>query len=78
VLAPATPWLLRVRGAAEDDAEVAAFLGAHGIWVRRAHEQDGATWRLTYACARERMDVAVAALAAATPCDVLALRAVED
>jgi homoserine dehydrogenase len=78
VLAPATPWLLRVRGAAQDDAEVASFLGAHGIWVRRAHARDGSTWRLIYACTRERLDAAVAALAAATPCDVLALRALED
>jgi homoserine dehydrogenase len=78
VIAPSTPWLLRVAGTQAGGEDIASFLGAYGIWVRRAHTRDGRTWRLTYACSRERIDAAVAALTAATACDALALRALED
>lgn len=78
VTAPATSWLLRVGGASHaNDAEVAAFLGAHGIWARQAHAREHTTWRLTYPCSRERLDAALASLSLATACHAVAIRALE-
>lgn len=77
VTSPSTAWFVRVRGAGLDDAEVTAFLGAHGIWVRRSHACADGTWRLTHRCSRSRIDTALSALASATRCDVRALRALE-
>lgn len=76
---PATRWLLRLTG--EDlprGEEIAALLGWHGIWIRRSLTRGHSTWLLTYPCVRGQVETALVALSRASPCDWLAIRALDD
>lgn len=83
--APDTPWLLRIdfRSAAPSPVDLAALLGASGVWLRRTGDgrrvaggqQIGL---LTHSCSRARIESAIATLEAATDCRVSAIRVLED
>lgn len=76
---PATRWLLRLTGEGlPRGEEIAACLGSHGIWIRRSLTRGHDTWLLTYPCERGRVETALVALSLASPCDWLAIRALED
>lgn len=77
--APSTPWLLRLKGdGLPCEEEIVGFLGSHGIWSRRSLTRGHGTWLLTYPCLRGRVETALVALSLASPCDWLAIRALED
>lgn len=83
--APETAWLLRIefRGSVPSPVDLAALLGAGGVWLRRTGDgrrisgghQVGL---LTHTCSRARIEAAIATLQAATDCRVHAIRALED
>jgi homoserine dehydrogenase len=81
--APATGWFVRLTASALPAGdEIADLLGAHGIWLRRTAERQGAdraaAGLLTHPCARERIERALAALDAAWRCEPFAIRALES
>ncbi len=78
VSAPATAWLLRIRGGLlPSGEEIAARLGACGVWNRRSFSHGDASWQLTYPCERERLDAGVRSLALGTGCRTLSVRVLE-
>lgn len=81
---PETGWLLRLalKGEVPAAEEVAAFLGAHGIWLRALRPavqgEDGALqYALTCPAPRLRIDLALSALRHATGGSTFAIRALE-
>jgi homoserine dehydrogenase len=85
VEAPATPWLLRIefRGAAPSPVDLAALLGASGVWLRRTGDLRRVAGAqqvglLTHSCSRTRIESAIATLQAAADCRVTAIRVLED
>ncbi len=79
--APETPWLARVAfpDAAPDESWLAELFGAHWVWVRRADGAPGGRvwYALTQPASRERIDAALADVAAALGATTRAIRALE-
>jgi homoserine dehydrogenase len=76
---PATSWFLRLtaRRLPPGD-EIVGFLGSYGIWSHRTLTRGQGIWLLTYPCTRDRVEMALCALSAATPCDGYAIRALVE
>jgi homoserine dehydrogenase len=78
--APVTGWFIRLTGAAlAAGPDISGLLGAHGVRLRRASEEevhDGRTaqWLTAYPCERRRLETALCALGAATGCDAFCVR----
>jgi homoserine dehydrogenase len=82
---PETPWLLHIhfRGTVPSPVDLAALLGADGVWIRRTGDgrriaggqQIGL---LAHSCSRTRIESAIATLQSATECRVNAIRVLED
>jgi homoserine dehydrogenase len=80
VTGPRTSWFIRLTapGALPAPEEIADFLGAHGIWMRRTSAGKAAACHLTWPCSRERLARALAALGHAAGTESVSLRAVEE
>jgi homoserine dehydrogenase len=80
--APQTAWLVQVHaGAPPPPALVVDLLGAYSVWCERVIALPGEApglAALTYPCARERLDDALAAVRRATACRTRRVRALED
>lgn len=76
---PHTGWFVRLAGAGAlpPADEIADFLGAHGIWMRRSSTDPLSTHHLTYPAPKARLDRALASLGHASGLTSLALRTLE-
>jgi homoserine dehydrogenase len=80
--APQTAWLVRLHaGAPPPAALLVDLLSAYSVWCQRVITLPGEApglAALTYPCARERLDDALAAVRRATACETRRVRALED